>query len=85
LTSTIVLPGLPLFIITIITPSSPLHVACTHGAVGVVSELLAAGAQIEPRDVVSELGSMRVCLNDSLSLQAGSTPLHLACFIYIAS
>jgi hypothetical protein len=44
-----------------------------------VSELLAAGARIESRDVVSELGSVSVCLNDSLSLQFGWTPLHYAC------
>jgi hypothetical protein len=36
---------------------TPLHIACADGAVGVVSELLAAGAQIEARDWVSELGS----------------------------
>jgi ankyrin repeat protein len=34
---------------------TPLHLACAHGAVGVVSELLAAGAQIEARDKVSDL------------------------------
>jgi hypothetical protein len=35
---------------------TPLHFACAHGAVGVVSELLAAGAQIEALDLVSDLG-----------------------------
>jgi hypothetical protein len=35
--------------------------------VGVVSELLAAGAQIEARDKVSDLCSVIICLNDSLS------------------
>jgi ankyrin repeat protein len=37
---------------------TPLHIACDHGAVGMISELLAAGAQIEARDSVSELGSL---------------------------
>jgi ankyrin repeat protein len=60
---------------------TPLQFACDRGAVGMVSELLAAGAQIEARDSVSELGSVSVCLNDSLSLQyPGFTPLHHACF-----
>jgi ankyrin repeat protein len=48
--------------------------------VGLVSELLAAGAQIESRDSVSDLESVSICLNDSLSLQSrGWTPLHHAC------
>jgi ankyrin repeat protein len=34
---------------------TPFHIACARGAVRVVSELLAAGAQIEARDSVSDL------------------------------
>jgi ankyrin repeat protein len=34
---------------------TPLHLACDYGAVGLVSELLAAGAHIEAQDQVSEL------------------------------
>jgi ankyrin repeat protein len=60
---------------------TPLHVACDRGAVGVVSELLAAGAQIEARDVVSDLGFEYMSLN-SLSLQSrGWTPLLHACSV----
>jgi ankyrin repeat protein len=47
---------------------TPFHIACARGAVRVVSELLAAGAQIEARDSVSDLESVSICLNDSLSL-----------------
>jgi ankyrin repeat protein len=64
-----------------------LHLACARGAVGVVSELLAAGAQIEARAKVSDLVSCE-CLSQqltvftlsTLSLQSGWTPLHHACF-----
>jgi ankyrin repeat protein len=34
---------------------TPLHFACARGAVGVVAKLLAAGAQIEALDEVSDL------------------------------
>jgi ankyrin repeat protein len=34
---------------------TPLHLACVNGAVGLVSELLAAGAQVDAQDKVSEL------------------------------
>jgi ankyrin repeat protein len=34
---------------------TPLHLACVNGAVGLVSELLAAGAQGDGQDLVSEL------------------------------
>jgi ankyrin repeat protein len=36
---------------------TPLHLACARGAVGLVSELLAAGVQIEARDKVNKLES----------------------------
>jgi ankyrin repeat protein len=41
-----------------------LHLACARGALGLVSELLAAGAQIEALNSVSDLESVSVCLND---------------------
>jgi ankyrin repeat protein len=34
---------------------TPLHLACARGAVGLVSELLAAGAQVNVQDQVSYL------------------------------
>jgi ankyrin repeat protein len=34
---------------------TPLHLACDSGAVGLVSELLAAGAQVNAQAKVSEL------------------------------
>jgi ankyrin repeat protein len=42
-----------------------LHLACARGAVGVVSELLAAGARIEALDLVSDLESVSICLTVS--------------------
>jgi ankyrin repeat protein len=34
---------------------TPLHLACARGAVGLVSELLAAGVQVDAQDMVSAL------------------------------
>jgi hypothetical protein len=45
---------------------TPLHLACARGAVGLVSELLAAGAQINASDKVSE--SQRRLISSHLSL-----------------
>jgi hypothetical protein len=52
---------------------TPLHLACTHGRVEVVSEVLEAGAQIEALDNVSWI-LWSVILKRTLSL----TPLCLS-------
>jgi ankyrin repeat protein len=43
---------------------TPLHLACGHGAVGLVSELLAAGAQVDAQDEVWTV-EIRVDLSSS--------------------
>jgi ankyrin repeat protein len=58
---------------------TPLHFACAQGAAGLVSELLAAGAHIEARDLVSEFESVFISqpLTVSSVSRMDSPPLRL--------
>jgi ankyrin repeat protein len=58
---------------------TPLHLACIYGAVGLVSELLAAGAQVDAQDKVSELDLRSDVMSGYLCLQNGKLPIHYAC------